>query len=393
MPGLRRLLRQFLAVALLLMLYACASQTFPPASPQFSPSFAPVTAPNQTATLAIANSDADPTTTRAAVQTLPPTTLPAPTNTPPPTPTPLNALTIPALRARNYSGSEITIEQKLAPGANYDRYIASYLSDGLKIYALLTIPRGAKPATGFPVIIFNHGYIQPALYRTTERYVDYVDRLARSGYIVFRSDYRGHGNSEGVARGAYGSPDYTIDVLNAVASIKKFPDADPQRIGMWGHSMGGYITLRAMIVDPDIKAGSIWAGVVASYPDLIARWRRPDSGSVPAITPSASSQGRRWRTELIEQYGTPEENPTFWNSISANSYLTELSAPIQLHHGTADTSVPVEFSKTLYDQILAVDGTAELYLYPGDNHNISKNFGTAMQRTIQFFDKYVAKAR
>lgn len=206
---------------------------------------------------------------------------------------------------------------------------------------------------------------------------------------MFRSDYRAHTSSEGEARGSYGYPDYTIDVSNAVASMRKFPDADPARIGMWGHSMGGYITLRAMVIDPGIKAGSIWAGVIASYPDLISRWRRPSSGSAPAVTPSTPSQSRRWRTKLLEQYGTPEENPEFWNSISANSFLDELSAPIQLHHGTVDTSVPVEFSKSLYDQILAVDGTSELYLYPGDNHNVSVNFNTAMQRTIEFFDKYV----
>ena len=121
----------------------------------------------------------------------------------------------------------------------YDPLLVSYESDGLKIYALLTVPNGDEPATGWPVVIFNHGYIPPAQYRTTERYVAYVDAFARNGYIVFRSDYRGHGSSEGEARGGYGSPDYTIDVLNAVSSIKRFPDADPNRIGMWGHSMGG----------------------------------------------------------------------------------------------------------------------------------------------------------
>jgi uncharacterized protein len=69
--------------------------------------------------------------------------------------------------------------------------------------------------------------------------VAYVDRLARSGYIVLRSDYRGHDQSEGEARGAYGAPDYTVEVLNALAAVEHFPDADPNRLGMWGHSLGG----------------------------------------------------------------------------------------------------------------------------------------------------------
>ena len=120
------------------------------------------------------------------------------------------------MRKRDYPGSDIVIEQTLAPGANYYQYVVSYKSDGLKIYALMTVPMGQKPATGWPVVIFNHGYIPPAQYRTTERYVAYVAAFARSGYIVFKSDYRGHGDSEGRASGGYGSPDYTIDVLNAV---------------------------------------------------------------------------------------------------------------------------------------------------------------------------------
>ena len=130
-------------------------------------------------------------------------------------------LQIDALRAREYPGSDIVIESVLDPGVNYSRYYVSYLSDGLKIYALMTVPNGEKPATGWPVIIFNHGYIPPAVYRTTGRYIAYMDQIARNGYIVFKSDYRGHDQSEGVAGGVYTGPNYTIDVLNAVASVKR----------------------------------------------------------------------------------------------------------------------------------------------------------------------------
>lgn len=319
------------------------------------------------------------------------TLTPSPTDTPTPTATPTHPLMIEVMRQGSYPGSELTFEETLEPGLNYDRYIVSYLSEGNKIFALLTIPWGQTPPTGWPVIIFNHGYIPPDEYRTTERYVDYVDGFARNGYIVFRSDYRGHGNSEGEASSSYGSPGYTIDVLNGLAAVKTLPNADAERIGMWGHSMGGHITLRSMVISDEIDAGVIWGGVVASYPDLFERWRRRD-GDGPTPTPNPTRTRGRWRTSMIETYGTPEENPVFWASISSNTYVSDLSGPLQLHHATTDASVPAEFSEILYEQVLEAGRPAELYLYEGDNHNIFANFWTAMNRSIEFFDVHVKGA-
>jgi fermentation-respiration switch protein FrsA (DUF1100 family) len=328
-----------------------------------------------------------PSATPSFTPTATPTSTPTATPTPSATPTPINPLSIEYMRQQQYPGSDLIIEQTLDPGVNYSRYIASYLSDGLKINGLLTVPNGEKPATGWPVIIFNHGYIPPAQYRTTERYVAYQDGFARNGYITFKSDYRGHGSSEGEPSGAYGSPDYTTDVLNALASLRRFPDSDPARMGMWGHSMGGSITLRAMVIDPSIRAGVIWAGVVAPYADLLSRWRRPDRP-----TPAVSASARRWRDQFLETYGSPESNPVFWDSISPNAYLVDVSGPIQLHHGTADTSVPPEFSQTLYQELQDAGKPAELYTYKGDNHNLSQSFATAMKRSVEFFDEYVKNA-
>ena len=210
------------SILLLMVLSACSSPqalnsatTIPIPSASFSQ-------PSNTQT------PADPGLPTPQVLTQVPTAVPSATTVPFP-------LTIDAMRARAYPGSDMVMEKEFTPASNYRSFYASYLSDGLKIYGLLTIPKGPKPATGWPVIIFNHGYIPPNIYKTTERYVAYVDAIARSGYIVFKSDYRGHDQSQGVAQGAYGHPDYVVDVLNGLASVKRLPDADPNRIGMWGH--------------------------------------------------------------------------------------------------------------------------------------------------------------
>jgi uncharacterized protein len=338
-------------------------------------SLSPQTTPTPTAFLPVfVSATAAPTATTTF------TPVPSATATPTPTLHPMNIL---AMRQRDYPGSEIIIEQDLEPGANYNRYYTSYLSEGLKIYGLLTIPYGEMPPEGWPAIVFNHGYIPPAQYRTTERYIAYVDWLARSGFIVFRIDYRGHDRSEGSPTGAYGDTGYTVDVLNAVSALQQFPLVNPEKIGMWGHSMGGYLTLRSMVISPDIKAGVIWAGVVVSYPDLLTRWRRG-----PTPTPGATGS-RGWRGNWIEQYGTPDENPQFWDSISSNSYLGDLSGPVQLHHGTADDSVPLVFSEILSQEIQQVGKPVELYIYEGDDHNLSSSFSQAMTRTLQFFETHL----
>ena len=357
----------------LALLTAC--RDVQPATPLPPTAVTPTRTPSSTPTLA---SSSTPSRT-------PP---PSATSSPAPTLTPTHPLMIELMRQQTYPGSEITIEETLTPGANYDRYIASYLSEGLRINALLTVPQGEAPENGWPVIVFNHGYIPPDQYRTTERYVAYVDGFARNGYIVFRSDYRGHADSEGKPSSGHTRPDYTVDVLNAVVSLQQYPAADPERIGMWGHSMGGGITVRAMVVGEAIQAGVIWAGTTAPYAELIEAWKRWRADH-PTPTPDPDRPGPQGLQAMFDQYGTPKENPDFWAAMSPISYLSDLSGPLQLHHGTADDSVPLEFSENLYAELVAVDKRAELYVYEGDNHNLSINFSTAMQRSVDFFDRHV----
>ncbi|MCL5783973.1 MAG: alpha/beta fold hydrolase, partial [Patescibacteria group bacterium] len=183
-------------------------------------------------------------------------------------------LTIAAMQQKSYPGSNITIEQTLTPGAIYNQYIVSYQSEGLKQFALLTVPQGQKPNGGWPVIIFNHGYIPPAQYSTAESYAVMVEPLASAGYIVFKPDYRGNGSSQGKPEQPYISPSYVTDSMNALASIKKYPDADPNKIGVFGHSMGGNVTLHELVVTHDFKAAEIISGVVGNETDIDCKSRR-----------------------------------------------------------------------------------------------------------------------
>lgn len=295
-------------------------------------------------------------------------------------------LTIEAMRAREYPGSNLKIEETLADGVNYHQYIASYYSDNLKIYGLLTVPVEAKPPNGWPAIIFNHGYIPPSQYRTTERYGAYVDEFARAGFIVFKPDYRGNGNSEGQSEGAYYSASYTVDALNALASVKKFSEVNSQKIGMWGHSMGGNITLRSLVVNPDIKAAVIWAGVVGTYDDLMNNWQRRVSYRP---LPNELVLRNRNRALLIKKYGTPKDNPNFWQSIDPNYNLEYINSPVQLDIGLADEEVPWQFSEGLKNRLEAAGKNVEYYTYEGNDHNISQSFDIAIQRSVDFFGKYL----
>ncbi|MBN1246344.1 MAG: alpha/beta fold hydrolase [Anaerolineae bacterium] len=376
----RGLERALFAVVIFSLVLAGCSDLMPRVAPV--PVDTATTAPTATIT-----PSATPTPVPTATATPTPTFTPTATYTPIPTPTPTHPLMIGVMREQSYPGSELVIEETLAPGSNYDRYVVSYLSEGLKIYALLTIPRGEKPETGWPVVIFNHGYIPPAQYRTTERYVAYTDAFSRNGYILLRPDYRGHGNSEGEPGSSYSSPNYTIDVLNSMSSVMRHPDADSERVGMWGHSMGGSITLRAMVVTDTIKAGVIWAGTTAPHEMIMQRWaERWADRRTP--TPDPEETPSDWDNRLFD-IGNAEANQAFWDTIDPFAFLTEISGPVQIHHGRADDSVPVAYSEILHASLLEAGQVSELYIYEGDNHNISANFGTAAQRSVDFFDTYL----
>lgn len=318
-----------------------------------------------------------------------PSISPTATITPTPTPTEIvfevgQELTIDYLRDLEITGSEITVERELPANFYYRRQIVSYISEGNKIYGLLTIPYLEQPEEGYKAIVFNHGYIPPEYYRTEARYEAYVDSLARSGFVVFKIDYRGHGRSEGEPSGSYFSPGYTIDAIAALKSLQTLDFVDPDGIGMWGHSMAGNLTLRAMLIEPEVKAGVIWAGAVYSYDDF-AEYGIDDNTYRPPATPEGEDRPRQSR-QIFEAYGRPEERHPYWQAVSLTEHIEYLSSPLQIHHAVDDTVVSVQYSQGLAQALQDSGKEYEFYLYEGGGHNlISPYFGQAMQRTVEFF--------
>jgi dipeptidyl aminopeptidase/acylaminoacyl peptidase len=292
------------------------------------------------------------------------------------------------MKNNDYPSSPLILEQKIISDGNYDKYIASYTSNNLKIYGLLTIPQGKIPEKGWPVIIFNHGYIRPNKYKTIAYYKPYIRSLTEAGYIVFMPDYRGHDKSEGEPDSQYFSPSYTIDALNALYSLKDFKYSNPNRIGIWGHSDGGNLIMRAIVTKPeDIKVAVIWGGVMAPYEILTSDWQQMVTYQQPEYDLKIEN---KHMDELIATYGYPKDNPEFWSAIDPLSYLSEINIPIQLHVGEKDEEVPTKFSEDLHTQLLSLGKTSEYYIYPNGDHNIvNPNYHLAMQRTIEFFDKYL----
>jgi dipeptidyl aminopeptidase/acylaminoacyl peptidase len=295
-------------------------------------------------------------------------------------------LAVETMREKSYPGSGITIEQTLSPGSNYNRYVVSYMSEDLKIYGLLTVPIGQKPAGGWPVIVFNHGYIPPASYSTISSYNIMVAPLAASGFIVFKPDYRGNGNSQGSPAQPYVSPDYVTDSMNALASIKNYKDANSQKIGVFGHSMGGNISLHELVMTHDIKAAELMAGVVGNETGLAQWW---DHRFMTHSIGGNDLDTYYAYEKMIQDTGAPTENPTFWNAIDSTQFLSFINAPIQIQVGSADEDVPVSFSSSLRDLLSQNNKAVDYKVYQGADHNLAPDTATAIEVSVAFFKKYL----
>ena len=146
---------------------------------------------------------------------------------------------------------ELTLGTEAA-GDGYRIIEASYLSEGLTITGVVYLPDGPGP---FPGVVVVHGGVDAATFTTGSDLVREQEDLALTGHVVFAPDLRGLGGSD---------PDpsndldlnvgQTLDVVNAGRALAAsgIPSLDADRIGLFGHSLGGAESFGAMVVAPEV---------------------------------------------------------------------------------------------------------------------------------------------
>jgi dipeptidyl aminopeptidase/acylaminoacyl peptidase len=271
------------------------------------------------------------------------------------------------MRGQAYPGSQIRIQGTYGRSKAFASHPFIYDSGGLKISGMMNVPQGRGP---FPVVILCHGFIDPAEYVTGDDTWRQADYLAERGYLTLAPDYRNHAASD-KARSFF-HIGYAEDVLHLIASLPSLEEADPRRVGLWGHSMGGAIALKAAVVDKSADAvvlfGSVSGDERVNYENGM--------GNGPGV----------YGVELL---GSPRSNPLVYKRMSPIRYL-RFSPPLSIHHGQADTIVPAEWSEALYAAALEQGASAELFLYPEGGHTFrGEDWELAMERTVAFLDEHV----
>lgn len=301
-----------------------------------------------------------------------PSETPQPTATLTSTPDPYWPWTVEYLRQRDFGGDELLAHEIWADNFYFTRYLISYPSDGLTIYGFLNQPKTPGP---HPVVIALHGYIDPAIYHILDYTTRYADDLALQGYVVIHPNLRTYPPSDdGENLFRVGM---AIDVLNLIAIIKEYggrpgllESTNPEAIGLWGHSMGGGIATRVMVVSQDVDAVVLYASMSGDERknfEAIYQWSGGQRGLAELAIPIHALAG-----------------------ISPANYLDAITVPISIHHGDADQLVPLEWSQQLCVTLIDLGKRLECHFYPGQPHTFrGQGDVDFMQEVVDFFDQHL----
>jgi dipeptidyl aminopeptidase/acylaminoacyl peptidase len=246
--------------------------------------------------------------------------------------------------------------------------------DKKPVPATLMVAKSIDRNRKHPALVWIHGSgsdqnflgWHPGSYRM---YYSLCQYFAQQGYVILTPDYRGSsGYSRDWSTGVYmgiGVND-TADVASGADYLKTLSYVDPDRIGVFGLSYGGFLTLQAMTVDPTLwRAGIDVAGVVD--------WATYGSGYT---TP---------------RLGTPVQNPDIYNVSAPIQHMDKLERPLLVLHGTNDRNVSFADSLRLFDVLIKLGKSFESQIYPGEIHFFRRDtvLRDAWRRAEEFFDRNV----
>ena len=357
-----------------------AANPFPPESVAAWPTPAPPTSRSVVASAGRVSAAFPPTWTPMppGVPTPTPTHMvrwtPLPTSTPTPRPTldPRWQYFIAGMRGKRYEGSDIVLYGKFGESPEYTAYLIFYSSEGLRISGMMNVPKGKGR---YPVVIMCHGYVHPDKYATGNDTWREADYLVRRGYITIAPDYRSHAASDNGS--SFFQIGYAEDVLNLISSLDSLKEADTGRIGLWGHSMGGGVALKAAVVSKKVDAVAVFGSVSAdeSVNYMYGMGNGPGVGGAKLGSPQS------------------KENWIVYRRVSSINYLDRIPA-LSIHHGQADSIVPYQWSEDLFEEAQEGEIQAELFLYPGAEHTfVGADWELALERTAAFFDEHVKAAK
>jgi dipeptidyl aminopeptidase/acylaminoacyl peptidase len=280
-----------------------------------------------------------------------------------------------ALMEKRYDGRDLRRGRLITDAGPYKRYRASFRGDGLTITGIMNVPDGRGP---FPVVVLNHGYIDPDVYVSGQGMAREQDYLARRGYVVLHVDYRNHAGSGRDPDADYQLRlPYVVDTINAVKAVKssRLPFLDRDKVAWMGRSMGGGITLAALVAQPGLVDAAV---LYASTSSLAAdNWRQFYRRS-----PDRSRINRR----IARGYGLPQDNPGFWRRASPRPYFERITEPVLIFHGGRDDSCPISWARATHRSLRQAGVDSRLVVYANEGHRFEGEFFRSIRRSVRFLD-------
>ena len=294
-------------------------------------------------------------------------------------PEPPDPISVAALAQADLTGGNLrlgAVRERTAGYTSYDVTFASATtgrgSPPLRISGVLNVPTGTGP---FPAVVLAHGYIDPAFYVRGQGMTRERGFLADRGFVALHVDFRNHAESTDDPRVETAVRlGYSADVIAAARALQDSDDVrvDPDRIALFGRSMGGGVMLKALAAEPGLfAAGTGWASVSSLEAENFARFQRPDA---PVAELRAGFRGR---------HGLPAEDPEFWRGLSSRPAFGDITEPVLMVHGRFDDTCPPPWARATQRALTeaGVDSTLEWY---DDGHAFGPAFVAAMDRTVRF---------